>query len=167
VIGKTGDARRSMVAWLLLALAAVMLDIEGAAAPPNAAESIAEMVSNCSSDGGEAVVATGVADDEIAAGSEMMPIPSKGALGIFCRASMSLWIWFLCDLPSWRAWNLNAAANVGWERVKRRCRIVKVEADAFQRVILAISTSVWILIVPAMGRYMNWEGMENSKQVYQ
>jgi hypothetical protein len=69
-----------------------MLDIEGAAAPPNAAESIAEMVSNCSSDGGEAVVATGVADDEIAAGSEMMPIPSKGALGIFCRASMSLWI---------------------------------------------------------------------------
>jgi hypothetical protein len=33
--------------------------------------------------------------------------------------------------------------------------MVKVEADAFQRVILAISTSVWILIVPAIGRYMN------------
>ena len=51
--------------------------------------------------------------------------------------------------------------------MKRRFRKVKVDADAFQRVILAVSTSGWILVVPAIGRYMNWEGMETSKQVCQ
>lgn len=68
-----------------------MLAIDGAPAPPKPAVSIAEIVSNCSGGGGEAVVAV-VANGRVAPGSEMIPIPAKGALGMFCRASMSLWI---------------------------------------------------------------------------
>lgn len=43
--------------------------------------------------------------------------------------------------------------------------MVKVDVDAFQRVILVIFTSDWIVVVPAIGGYMNWKGSKNSKHV--
>jgi len=137
VVGKTGGAYEVIVTWALLEPAGLILVIERAACPPNPASSIAEIVSNCSLTGMDNV-GVGIEDDTAVSRLEIMPIPSTGALGSCCRASISLWMWFLWDLPSWQARKLNAAAAVGGDRVKRRCRRAKVEADAFQRVILAM-----------------------------
>jgi hypothetical protein len=145
VIGNTGVVKDFIVAWPMLILAAVILVMDIAAASPNAPGSIAEIVSNCSSGGGEGVVGAAVGII-VAPRFEMMRIPAKVAFGTSCLASMSLWMWFLCDLPLWRAWTLNAAAKVGEDNVKRRCSRVKVDAGAFQRVISVIFTIEYLAV---------------------
>lgn len=72
-------------------LAAIILVIDGAAAPPKASPSMAEMVSNCSS-GGEEGVIIGTAGIIVAPGFDVTPTSAKGPFDISCRASMSLWM---------------------------------------------------------------------------